>query len=84
MNTASSVISERSQDGSLQGREDLVLIKAKVSALKALHVLMRVNVSLKCTFWYPRDKASHGAASSAHPRQTSEAQSLCRSTNLAE
>lgn len=84
MNTASSVISECSQDGFLQGREDLALIKAKVSALKALHVLMRVNVSLKRTFWYLQNKASHGAASFAHPRQTSEAQSLCRSTNLAE
>lgn len=46
------VVSKRSQDGTLQRREDLALIKAKESALRALNVFAIVDVSMRRAFWH--------------------------------
>lgn len=46
------VVSKCSQDGTLQGREDLALIKAKESALRALNAFAIVDVSMERAFWH--------------------------------
>ena len=46
------MVSKCSQDGTLQGREDLALIKAKESALRALNAFAIVDVSMERAFWH--------------------------------
>lgn len=70
------VVSKRSQDGTLQRREDLALIKAKESALRALNVCNCGCLHAACLLAPGRTELATGPARYTHLNQTSEVQSL--------